>query len=149
MDRIKQSLADYLVFLKEQYGVEAIMFSFNESNIGINVLHTAAEHSQLIKTLGPYFAQRGLATKLALGDTGDAVPIDFIKPAMKDPEAVKYIGAVDFRKQPPWRAGRFAPCRGTRCRQTTGDSTCPRSALRARRPRGPRSGLAHLAGGQP
>lgn len=100
MDRIKQSLADYLVFLKEQYGVEAIMFSFNESNIGINVLHTAAEHAQLIKTLGPYFAQRGLATKLALGDTGDAVPIDFIKPAMKDPEAVKYIGAVDFHS---WR----------------------------------------------
>jgi hypothetical protein len=100
MDRIKQSLADYLVFLKEQYGVEAVMFSFNESNIGINVLQTASEHADLIKTLGPYFASRGLATKLALGDTGDAVPIDFIKPAMKDPEAVKYIGAVDFHS---WR----------------------------------------------
>ena len=100
MNRIKQSLADYLVFLKEQYGVEAVMFSFNESNIGINVLQTATEHADLIKTLGPYFASRGLATKLALGDTGDAVPIDFIKPAMKDPEAVKYIGAVDFHS---WR----------------------------------------------
>jgi hypothetical protein len=100
MDRIKQSLADYLVFLKEKYGVEAVMFSFNESNIGINVLQTAGEHAELIKTLGPYFASRGLATKLALGDTGDAVPIDFIKPAMKDPEAVKYIGAVDFHS---WR----------------------------------------------
>jgi hypothetical protein len=100
MDRIKQSLADYLVFLKEQYGVEAVMFTFNESNIGINVLQTGEEHAQLIKTLGPYFASRGLATKLALGDTGDAFPIDFIKPAMKDPEAVKYIGAVDFHS---WR----------------------------------------------
>jgi hypothetical protein len=54
----------------------------------------------MIRTFGPYFASRGLATKLALGDTSDANPIDFIKPAMKDPEAVKYIGAVDFHS---WR----------------------------------------------
>jgi hypothetical protein len=54
----------------------------------------------MIKTFGPYFATRGLATKLALGDTSDANPIDFIKAAMKDPEAVKYIAAVDFHS---WR----------------------------------------------
>jgi len=76
------------------------MFTFNESDLGINVRQTAREHAELIKTLGPYFASRGLATKLALGDTSDANPIDFIKPAMKDPEAVKYIGAVDFHS---WR----------------------------------------------
>ena len=100
MNRIKQSIADYLVYLKEKYGVEAAMFTFNESDLGINVRQTAREHAELIKTLGPYFASRGLATKLALGDTSDANPIDFIKPAMKDPEAVKYIGAVDFHS---WR----------------------------------------------
>ena len=100
MDRIKESIADYLVFLKEKYGVEAAMFSFNESDLGINVRQTPREHMELIKTLGPYFASRGLATKLALGDTSDANPIDFIKPAMKDPEAVKYIAAVDFHS---WR----------------------------------------------
>lgn len=100
MNRIQQSIADYLVFLKEKYGVEAAMFTFNESDIGINVRQTAREHAELIKTLGRYFASRGLATRLALGDTSDANPIEFIKPAMKDPEAVKYIGAVDFHS---WR----------------------------------------------
>lgn len=100
MDRIKRSIADYLVFLKEKYGVEAVMFSFNESDLGIDIRQTAREHAELIKTLGPHFASRGLATKLALGDTSDANPIDFIKPAMRDPEAVKYIGAVDFHS---WR----------------------------------------------
>lgn len=100
MARIKESIAGYLVFLKEKYGVEAAMFSFNESDLGINVRQTPREHAELIKTLGPYFAVKGLATKLALGDTSDANPIDFIKPAMKDPEAVKYIGAVDFHS---WR----------------------------------------------
>jgi hypothetical protein len=100
MDHIKASIASYLVFLKEKYGVEAAMFTFNESDLGINVRQTPREHAELIKTLGPYFASRGLATKLALGDTSDATPIDFIKPALQDPEAAKYIGAVDFHS---WR----------------------------------------------
>ena len=100
MDQIKKSIADYLVFLKDKYGVEAALFTFNESDLGINVRQTPREHQELIKTLGPYFALRGLATKLALGDTSDATPIDFIKPALADPEAARYIGAVDFHS---WR----------------------------------------------
>jgi hypothetical protein len=100
MARIKDSIAGYLLFLKEKYGVEAALFSFNESDLGIDVRQTPREHAELIKTLGAYFASKGLATKLALGDTSDANPIDFIKPAMHDPEAVKYVGAVDFHS---WR----------------------------------------------
>jgi len=100
MGRIKESIAGYLVFLKEKYGVEAAMFTFNESDLGINIRQTPREHAELIKTLGAYFASRGLATKLALGDTSDATPIDFIQPALHDPEAAKYIGAVDFHS---WR----------------------------------------------
>jgi hypothetical protein len=101
MDRIKESLASYLVFLKEKYGVEAVAFSFNESDIGIDVRQTDRDHAELIKTLGPYFASRGLATKLLVGDTGDARPVEFINAAMRDPEAVKYIYAVSFHA---WRA---------------------------------------------
>ena len=100
MDRIRQSIADYLVFLKEKYGVEAALFTFNESDLGINIRQTPREHAELIKTLGPYFASRGLATRLALGDTSDATPIGFIKPALRDPEALRYVGAVDFHS---WR----------------------------------------------
>jgi hypothetical protein len=101
MDQIKQSLASYLIFLKEKYGVEAVAFSFNESDIGIDVRQTDREHAELIKTLGRHFASRGLATKLLVGDTGDARPVDFINAAMRDPEAVKYIYAVSFHA---WRA---------------------------------------------
>src|SRR6185369_11541288 len=71
MAKIKESIAGYLLYLKEKYGVEAAMFSFNESDLGINVRQTAREHAELIKTLGAHFATRGLATKLALGDTSD------------------------------------------------------------------------------
>jgi hypothetical protein len=100
MNHIKESIANYLVFLKEKYGVEAAMFTFNESDLGIDVRQTPREHAEMIKTFGAYFASRGLATKLALGDTSDANPIDFIKPGLHDPEAAKYIGAVDFHS---WR----------------------------------------------
>ena len=100
MNHIKESIANYLIYLKEKYGVEAAMFTFNESDLGINVRQTGREHDEMIKTFGSYFASRGLATKLALGDTSDANPIDFIQPALHDPEAAKYIGAVDFHS---WR----------------------------------------------
>jgi hypothetical protein len=100
MAHIQDSIAGYLLFLKEKYGVEAALFSFNESDLGINVRQTPREHAELIKTLGARFAGKGLATKLALGDTSDANPIDFIQPALHDPEAAKYIGAVDFHS---WR----------------------------------------------
>jgi O-glycosyl hydrolase len=100
MDRIKNSIAAYLLFLKEKYGVEAALFSFNESDLGINVRQTPREHAELIKTLGACFAGKGLATKLALGDTSDATPIDFIQPAIHDPDAIQYIGALDFHS---WR----------------------------------------------
>jgi hypothetical protein len=74
MSAIQDSIAGYLLFLKQQYGVEAALFSFNESDLGINVRQTPREHDQLIKTLGAAFARKGLATKLALGDTSTPTP---------------------------------------------------------------------------
>jgi hypothetical protein len=87
-------------YLKDAYGVEVSMFSFNESDLGINVRHTGKEHAEFIKGLGQHLAERGLATKLLLGDNSDATTFDFIVPAMNDPETHKYIGAVSFHS---WR----------------------------------------------
>ena len=100
MDKIYLSIGAYLLYLKENFGVEAAMFSFNESDLGINVRHTGKEHSEFIKGLGAHLASLGLTTKLLLGDNSDATTFDFIIPAMNDPEAYKYIGAVSFHS---WR----------------------------------------------
>ncbi|WP_375416731.1 hypothetical protein [uncultured Hymenobacter sp.] len=97
-----KSIADYLVYLKEQYGVEAAMFSFNESDLGINVRQTGPEHADLIKNLGAYFATRGLKTKLLLGDNSDATTYEFIYPAMRDPAVRPYLGAVSFHSWRGW-----------------------------------------------
>src|SRR5690606_25608565 len=75
MERIHESIADYLVFMKEAYGVEAVLFSFNESDIGIDVRQSAEEHARLNRELGAYFGTRGLATRMLLGDTSDATAI--------------------------------------------------------------------------
>ncbi len=99
-DKIYQSIADYIQYLKDQYGVEIVMFSFNESDLGINVRQTPKEHAQLIKGLGAYLAARGLNTKLLLGDTADANGWPFTLATLEDPETYPYIGAVSFHS---WR----------------------------------------------
>ena len=100
MDKIYQSIGDYLVFLKQHYGVEADAFSFNESDLGINIRHTGQEHADFIKRLGAHLASRGLSTKLLLGDNSDATTFDFILPAIDDLETHRYIAAVSFHS---WR----------------------------------------------
>jgi hypothetical protein len=96
MEKIYQSITDYMVFLKEGYGVEATMFSFNEPDIGVDVRLNGLEHASFIKGLGAYMISRGLSTKILLGDNGSPRTLNFIKPALNDSETHKYIGAVSF-----------------------------------------------------
>lgn len=99
-ESIYKSLCSYIRYAKDRYGVEFDYFSFNESDIGIDVLHTAQEHAEFIKEFGAVLAAEGLPCKMFLGDNSDATTIDFIKPALADPETHKYIGAVSFHS---WR----------------------------------------------
>ena len=102
-DPLCRSIASYLIHARDQFGAEVEYFSFNESNLGIDVRQTAAEHAEMIKRLGAEFASRGLRTKMLLGDTSDARAIDFIRAAAADAEAMKYVGAISFHS---WRGGR-------------------------------------------
>jgi hypothetical protein len=102
MPEIYKSIADYIIYLKANYGVEVSLFSFNESDLGINIRVTGQEHAELIKGLGAYFVSRGLKTKLLLGDNSDATTYEFIYPAMKDPATKPYIGAVSFHSWRGW-----------------------------------------------
>ncbi len=102
MPQIYKSIADYIIYLRDHYGVEVQCFSFNESDLGINVRQTGEEHDELIKGLGAYFASRGLKTKLLLGDNSDATTWKFVYPAMNDAEAKQYIGMVSFHSWRGW-----------------------------------------------
>ncbi len=99
---IYKSIADYILYLKNTYGVDIKLFSFNESDLGINIRQTGEEHATLIKGLGAYFASHGLQTKMLLGDNSDATTFDFILPATKDKETHQYIGAISFHSWRGW-----------------------------------------------
>jgi hypothetical protein len=102
IDALCRSIASYLIYMRDGYGVEANFFSFNESNLGIDVRQTPLEHAEMIKRLGAEFARRGLRTLQLLGDTSNAAAIDFIQPAMADEAALKYVGAISFHS---WHGG--------------------------------------------
>lgn len=99
-EAIYKSLCSYIKYAKDRFGVEFDYFSFNESDIGIDVLHTSQEHAEFIKEFGAVLAEAGLPCKMFLGDNSDATTIDFIRPALADPATHKYIGAVSFHS---WR----------------------------------------------
>jgi len=105
MDAIYKSIADYILYLKNKYGTEVKLFSFNESDLGINVRLTPQDHDDFIKGCGAYFAAHGLKTKMLLGDNSDATTYKFIYPAMDDPNAKQYIGAISFHSWRGWDTG--------------------------------------------
>ncbi len=99
---IYKSIADYIQYLKVKHGVEIKFFSFNESDLGINVRVTPQQHDEFIKGCGAYFASRGLKTKMLLGDNSDATTYTFINPSIADEAAHPYIGAVSFHSWRGW-----------------------------------------------
>jgi len=102
MDKIYKSITDYILYLKDHYGVEVEMFSFNESDLGIDIRQTGLEHRDLIKNLGAYFKAKGLKTKLLLGDTADANGWAFLNESLADPSTLPFIGAVSFHSWRGW-----------------------------------------------
>lgn len=96
-DEFVDLVGSYLVHLKKNYGAEPDLFSFNESDLGVDVIFTPEGHRDLIKALGRQFAKLGLKTRLLLGDSANPRDrLDFVLPATADAEAMSYLGAVSF-----------------------------------------------------
>jgi hypothetical protein len=94
---VLQAIGSYLLYAKEKYQAEPDYFSFNEPDLGVDVLQTPEEHRDGIKRLGAHFAKLGLKTKLLLGDVASPRRTHgYVQPAADDPEAMKYVGALSF-----------------------------------------------------
>ena len=98
MGQICESICKYLLYLKSECGLEAALFSFNESDTGVQVLQTPEEHVAQARQLGQYFAAKGLTTKMLLGDTARCTveSARMVEPAFADPALHSYAGAVAF-----------------------------------------------------
>jgi O-glycosyl hydrolase len=91
------AIGSYLLYAKEKYQAEPDLFSFNEPDFGVNTRFDSDEHRDAIKRVGAHFRKLGLKTKLLLGDTSRAADlVNYVRPATKDPEAMRYVGAVAF-----------------------------------------------------
>ncbi len=102
-DEALECLGSYLVYARDQYGVEPDLFCFNEANIGVDVWLTHEEHRDAIKRLGAHFAKLGLKTKMLLADaTGPRGTHTYAETAANDPEAMQYVTAVAFHS---WGGG--------------------------------------------
>jgi O-glycosyl hydrolase len=94
---LAECVGSYLVYAKEQYGVEPDLFSFNEIDYGVRVKFEPEEHRDFIKFLGPYFESLGLKTRMLLADVASCRGTHvFCLPTIHDPEAMRYVGAVAF-----------------------------------------------------
>ena len=109
IDKICESIADYLEYLKSDYELEFPLFSFNEVDYGVMIYHTPEEHAFYTKAIGKYFAARGLITKMLLGDTGAGTirSNKITLPVVDDPTIHKYVGAIAFHT---WHGCTKADC---------------------------------------
>lgn len=98
IDKISKSFADYIGFLKADYGIEIQLFSFNEVDYGVKVYQTPEDHAFYNKGIGSYFASHGLITKMLLGDTGAGTirANKIVIPTVADSTIHKFIGAVSI-----------------------------------------------------
>jgi hypothetical protein len=95
---VLDAIGSYLVYAKEQYGVEPDFFSFNECDGGVMVYLSPEEHCDAIRRIGAHLEKLGLKTQMLLGDVGTAGNdrIHYVQSAADDPEAMRHVGAVAF-----------------------------------------------------
>lgn len=91
-----ECIGSYLVYARDTYGVEPGFFSFNEPEYGVRVKLTPEEHRAAIKSIGAHLTSLGLKTKMLLGDVASPHSLSFCLPASRDPDALRYVGAVAF-----------------------------------------------------
>lgn len=92
-----ECIGSYLLHARQAHGVEPDLFSFNEPDIGVNVLLSADEHRDAIRRVGAHLASLGLRTRQVLGDTANARgTVAYARTASADPAVRRFLGAVAF-----------------------------------------------------
>jgi hypothetical protein len=95
--QVLECLGSYLLHARERYRVEPTLFSFNEPDLGARVHFSAEAHRDAIKRTGQHFRRMGLRTGMLLGDVANPRGTHtYIEPALADPEAMRYVGAISM-----------------------------------------------------
>ncbi len=96
-DEVIESIIAWLLYVKDNCGVEINYFSFNEPDIGVNVLMGADSMKSFVSEAGPLFKKAGLNTKFLIGDVSLPTPtVDYAKKMMSDESIAEYLGPISF-----------------------------------------------------
>jgi len=94
-DEAVESIAAYLIYARDTYGVTIPFISFNEPNGGYQTYFSASEMIAFIKKAGARFASLGLPTKWVAGDVwGPSTAVSYITPFLQDSSVAQYLGPV-------------------------------------------------------
>ncbi|HNS49312.1 MAG TPA: hypothetical protein PKM61_07290 [bacterium] len=92
-----ESIAAYLLYARQEYGVEAEFFSFNEPDVGVQVLLSPEEHALAVNLIGGRLSKLGLKTRILVGDVYRAAEtIDYPATVLAKPELLPYAGGLAF-----------------------------------------------------
>ncbi|MFA4817182.1 MAG: hypothetical protein WC608_00470 [Parcubacteria group bacterium] len=105
-DEAIESIAAYLLFARDQYGVEIQYVSFNEADGGYQIIFSSAQMASFIKKAGARFSALGLNAKWLTGDTSNAGNlVSYATPILQDATARQYLGPVSFHSWNSWSSG--------------------------------------------
>jgi O-glycosyl hydrolase len=92
-DEAGESIAAYLIYARDHYGVTIQLISFNEPNGGTRTYFSPAEMIAFIKVAGPKFSSLNLSTKWLVGDVSGATgTIDYVTPILQDSSITQFLG---------------------------------------------------------
>ncbi len=92
-----ESLAAWVLHANETYGVDIDYISFNEANLGINVLLNADDYIPLIQQAGERFTDLGIQTRWLLGDSSNAKEgKPYASAIYAEPAIRQYLGPLSF-----------------------------------------------------
>ncbi len=92
-----ESIAAWLLRARQEYGAEVDYVSFNEANLGVDILLTPQDVVALVKLAGPRFAELGLKTKWLLGDCSNIKScLEYIRPIWAEKSIRPYLGFLAF-----------------------------------------------------
>lgn len=102
-DEAIESIAAYLLYARDQYGVEIQYVSFNEADGGYQIIFSSAQMASFIKKAGARFSALGINTKWLAGDTSNAFTlVNYAAPILQDSVAKQYLGPISFHSWNSW-----------------------------------------------
>jgi hypothetical protein len=97
LPEVIESLAAWLLHARNEYGVEVPYISFNEANLGINVLLNSDDYIPLIQLAGQRFQELGLSTQWLLSDASNmSGTTSYARAIYSEPAIHSYLGPLAF-----------------------------------------------------